>query len=101
MSYGRNLDTKTDQSWTSHLSCVQTRQMDVRVRGEINRSSGGETGLNTQIRSPSIRPFIYLSQLTMQCGFGQAPEVQRVRDGGLGYGDARDMDIGQAWVYGG
>ena len=101
MRYAPNLDTKTDQSWTSHLSCVQTRQMDVRVRGEINRSSGGETGLNTQIRSPSIRPFIYLSQLTMQCGSGQAPGVQRVGDGGLGYGDARDMDIGQAWVYGG
>ena len=64
MRWSFTRDTKTDQSWTSHLSSVQTWQMDVRVRGEINRSSGGETGLNTQIRSPSTRPFIYLSQLT-------------------------------------
>ena len=56
------LDTQPDHGRTSHSSRAHTRQMDGRVRGEINRSSGGETGLNTQIHRPTVHPpAIYLS----------------------------------------
>ena len=96
------LDTKTDQSWTFIMrantadGCPGERwDKPVKRRWDWVKHADPLT----------IHPSIYLpvtADHTVRLWTGPGGTAGGgTGDGGLGYSYARDMDIGQAWVYGG